>query len=444
MKANHKLCLTLLLLLTAWTARAQEPVVLTLEECIRTGLEENLQIKMMRNDERIAGNNATRAAAGMTPSLDLNGGYNAAYDMTSTRTSAGTSASQKSVDQTMTASVDLNWTLFDGFAMQTNLKRLRELQAQGEMLTRLQSENLIADITTEYYNFIQQRLRLKNLRYAVKLSRERLRIAQARFEVGKGSGLDLQQTSVDFNADSSQYIKQHELVETSRIRLNQLMNVKDVTRRIMVSDTLINVDETLQYAPLLESLQTHNTELKLAVSDERLSQTDLKLARASYYPYLKLNSGVGTSFRTYSDASNKHTNTWGPKIGLTVGFNLFDRNKRRQERNARIRQENAQLSLEQLDLELKADFNTLWNAYQNNLKVLRLERENERVAYNNYEIAYERYLLGDLSGIEMREAQKSLLDANERKLTAEYDTKSCEIALLRICGLTQSYLKPSK
>ena len=50
MKANHKLCLTLLLLLTAWTARAQEPVVLTLEECIRTGLEENLQIKMMRND----------------------------------------------------------------------------------------------------------------------------------------------------------------------------------------------------------------------------------------------------------------------------------------------------------------------------------------------------------------------------------------------------------
>ena len=178
MKANHKLCLTLLLLLTAWTARAQEPVVLTLEECIRTGLEENLQIKIMRNDERIAGNNATRAAAGMTPTLDLNGGYNAAYDMTSTRTSAGTSASQKSVDQTMTASVDLNWTLFDGFAMQTNLKRLRELQAQGEMLTRLQSENLIADITTEYYNFIQQRLRLKNLRYAVKLSRERLRIAR--------------------------------------------------------------------------------------------------------------------------------------------------------------------------------------------------------------------------------------------------------------------------
>lgn len=34
-------------------------------------------------------------------------------------------------------------------------------------------------------------------------------------------------------------------------------------------------------------------------------------------------------------------------------------------------------------------------------------------------------MLGDLSGIEMREAQKSLLDAEERFLTARYNTKLC-------------------
>ena len=42
-----------------------------------------------------------------------------------------------------------------------------------------------------------------------------------------------------------------------------------------------------------------------------------------------------------------------------------------------------------------------------------------------------RYMLGNLSGIEMREAQKSLLDAEERILSAEYDTKLCEISLLQ-------------
>jgi outer membrane protein TolC len=50
-------------------------------------------------------------------------------------------------------------------------------------------------------------------------------------------------------------------------------------------------------------------------------------------------------------------------------------------------------------------------------------------------------MLGDLSGIEMREAQKSLLDAEERILTAEYDTKICEISLLQLSGGITEYLK---
>ena len=52
----------------------------------------------------------------------------------------------------------------------------------------------------------------------------------------------------------------------------------------------------------------------------------------------------------------------------------------------------------------------------------------------------ERYLLGDLSGIEMREAQKSLLDAEERILSAQYNTKLCEISLLQISGGILHYL----
>ena len=58
-------------------------------------------------------------------------------------------------------------------------------------------------------------------------------------------------------------------------------------------------------------------------------------------------------------------------------------------------------------------------------------------------------MLGNLSGIEMREAQKSLLDAEERILTAEYNTiltaeyntKLCEISLLQISGKVTKYLE---
>ena len=88
-----------------------------------------------------------------------------------------------------------------------------------------------------------------------------------------------------------------------------------------------------------------------------------------------------------------------------------------------------------------ADLANFWQAYSNNLEVIKLEEQNLIAAKENYEIAMERYLLGDLPGIEMREAQKSLLDAEERILTAEYNTKLCEISLMQISGNILEYLK---
>ena len=41
----------------------------------------------------------------------------------------------------------------------------------------------------------------------------------------------------------------------------------------------------------------------------------------------------------------------------------------------------------------------------------------------------------------MREAQKNLLDAEERILSAEYDTKMCEISLLQISGKVMAYFE---
>ena len=125
-----------------------------------------------------------------------------------------------------------------------------------------------------------------------------------------------------------------------------------------------------------------------------------------------------------------------------MGINIFDgNNARRERRNAKINIENAQLEQTDVEQALKSDLYNIWQAYRNNLQVLELEKENLVTAKLNHEIAMERYMLGDLSGIEMREAQKSLLDAEERLLSASYNTKLCEISLLQISGRVQEYLQ---
>lgn len=295
-------------------------------------------------------------------------------------------------------------------------------------------------MSAEYYNFVQQKIRLKNLRYAVSLSRERLRIVEARYNIGSFSRLDLQQARVDFNADQASFIKQQELLHTSRIRLNQLMAVRDMNGPVIVKDTLIIPNTMLRFEQLWNSTLRTNASLLRAEQNQTLAKLDQKAVLSRNYPYVKANAGYGYTHNKYEMGANKSRDNLGLNFGVTVGINLFNGNKRRESRNARIAIENARLEREELEQSLRADLMNLWQAYQNNLDLLQLERDNLIAARDNYEIARDRYLLGDLSGIEMREAQKSLLDAEERILSAEYDTKMCEISLLQISGGITDYL----
>ena len=416
--------------------------VYTLQSCLQTGLEQNYAIRISKNEQQIAANDVTAANAGRLPSIDLSAGYSGALSGNRTESAEGERGSASGVyDQTVNAGLDLNWTLFDGFRVQTNYKRLQELRSLGEINARITIEDFVADLTAEYYNYVQQKIRLKNFLYAVTLSKERLRIVEARYRIGSFSRLDLQQARVDFNADSSQYINQQELVQASLIRLNELMAAENVNAALLIRDSVIRVDDRLDEGQLLDRMLRTNAALLQADRNTTLAGLDLKTLQARNYPYVKLNAGYGYQLNRYGNNANRQRQTWGPDVGATLGITLFDGNRRREQRNAGIRIENAELARQQLELSLRADLADFWQAYRNNLELLKLEEENLVAATENHEIAMERYLLGDLSGIEMREAQKSLLDAEERILTAQYNTKLCEISLQQISGGILHYLE---
>ena len=415
----------------------------TLKSCLETGLEKNYSIRMVRNQEQISKNNATLGNAGYLPTLDLSAKYSGNIDDTeSTARATGEKTETTGVfDQTMNAGLNLNWTLFDGFKIQTTYARLKELEKQGETLTRIAIEDFIAELTAEYYNYIQQQIRLKNFRYAMSLSKERLRIVEERYIVGNFSRLDLQQARVDYNADRAQHMKQQEAVESSRIRLNELMANQDMSQAITINDSIIDLNTLMSFDELWESTLQNNASLLKTEQGKTLAALDMKAVKSRNYPYLKLNAGYGYTMNKYEISSTSRRENLGMNFGVTMGFNLFDGNRKREIKNARIAIENAQLQQEDMQQTLRADLSNLWQAYQNNISMLKLERENLIAAVENHEIASERYMLGNLSGIEMREAQKSLLDAEERILAAEYNTKMCEISLLQLSGKITKYLE---
>ena len=440
---KHIVLIFIAIVCTAPGLYAQPAPTYTLKSCLEQGLLNNYSLRIVRNEEQVSKNNATLGNAGYLPTLDLSAGYKGTIDNTETKARAtGETTKDNGVfDQTLDAGINLNWTIFDGFNITANDQRLKELERQGETNTRIAIEDLIANIAAEYYNYVQQKIRLKNFRYAVSLSKERLRIVEERYHIGNFSRLDYQQAKVDFNADSAQYMKQQELLHTSRIQLNELMANKDVDQPFIIQDSLINVTASLNFEELWNATLTINASLLRAEQNNTLARLDYKKVCSRDYPYVKMNGGYGYTLNKYDIPANSRRSNLGLNFGVTVGFNLFDGNRRRERKNARIAVQNARLEREQLEQALRADLSNLWQAYQNNLQMLNLERQNLVAAKENHEIAMERYMLGNLSGIEMREAQKSLLDAEERILSAEYDTKLCEISLLQISGKVARYME---
>jgi outer membrane protein TolC len=421
-------CLFLFASLTATAAVGQE--VYSLRRCLEIALERNYSIRIVRNEQIVSQNNATPGNAGYLPTLDASGGL------------SGTAYNTGSAE-TANAGLSVNWTLFDGFGIQAEYARLKELRNMGELNTRMAIEDFIANVSSEYYNLIRQKTRLRNLTSTLALSRERLRIVEERYYIGSMSRLDLQQAQVDFNADSSAVLNQLEVVHRSRTHLNQLMAVDNVEAPVLLQDSTIHPNVFLDEAELWKNTMASNVSLLIARKNIRLSDLDLKKAQSRNYPYLRLNAGYGYTANWAAAGFTDPQHRLGLNYGLTVGFSLFDGfNRKREQRNARIQTENRELLRQELELSLRADMSNQWMAYENNLNLWNLERENRVAAQENFRIAIERYRLGDLSGIQLREAQNSLLNAEERQSIAEFATKLCEISLLQLSGQLTAYLEP--
>jgi outer membrane protein TolC len=429
-------------LIVCASAMANGQEVYSLKKCIETGLEKNYSIRIIKNEQQKSKNNATPGNAGYLPTLDLNGGYSGNINNTRSTLTDGTVEKTNGIStETANAGLNLNWTVFDGFGIQATYNKLKELQQMGELNTRMTIEDFVANLTSEYYNLIRQKIRMRNLRSSVDLSKERLRIVEERYSIGSMSRLDLQQAQVDFNADSSKLLTQFEAVNSSRIRLNELMALDEVGNELFIKDSVIYPNPLLDETVLWKQTMEANTSLLAAQKNRTLSELDYKKAKSRNYPYVKLNAGYGYTANWYEVGTTDLQQRLGINYGLTIGFNIYDgMNKRREQRNAKLDIQNQEFRMQELELSLRADMSNLWMAYKNNLELWKLEKENQVVAQENYSIAIDRYKLGDLSGIELREAQNSLLEAEERQSIAEYATKLCEISLLQLSGQILTYL----
>lgn len=421
-----------------------------LSRCVQTSLEQNFSVKVARNQEEIAGNNYTRGNAGFLPTVTTTNRFGGNVTSTTQNMNNDTKNTSKGIQNTTgSAGVNLDMALFRGFNVQTTWQKLNELKQVGELNTQMAMENLVGQIVAEYYYQIQQLNYFNNMKYAVSLSKERVRIDEERYLLGASSKLELLQSKVYLNEDSSRLARQNEQILESEVRLKKLMALENLEENIELKDTSIVFNPDLNYKELLELTLDLNTSLQIAKKNHLISELDYKIIASRSYPYLNFSSGYNYAYRGYGSGTISDYGTLTIKnqqsqtlnYGLVLGMDIYNGNNRRREKtNALIEVETRVYRFQEVEQDVKAELLTVYYAYQNNLRLAKMEGQNLDVARENLEIALERYRLGALSGLELREVQKSLLDAEERLISVKFQTKLAEISLLQISGKIMNYI----
>jgi outer membrane protein TolC len=427
-----KIHIALVFLLAGFNLLAQEP--LTLFQAIKTGLENNYSIQIQKNDVEIAGNNNTIGNAGFLPSVDLNATQNNVINSTNQKYFNGTERNVSNAkNSSFNAGVGLNWTLFDGFSMFINKDKLELLEQMSGTELQMIVENTVAAIIINYFGIVQEQKLIGVLRDAVDLSMTRKKLAEAKMSIGSGSKLMLLQSTVDLNADSARLLQELARLTNLKADLNKLMCIEP-DNYFEISDTII-LSGILKYEELKIKTLDQNTSLTLARNNQAYSLMNLKDTRSLRYPKLNFLTVYNYNQLNAQTGFLEYNKSYGPSFGLTLSYNLFNGfNTNRQIKNAGIELGTADFIFKETDLGLQTDLYKLYNEYRSNLDIIKLELVNHKVAKENVDIALEKYKIGSINDIELREIQKKFIEAQYQLLLSEFQAKLAEVELLRISG----------
>lgn len=410
---------------------------LTVETAVRTALENNFSILIAGNEAEIAENNNSPGNAGFFPSVTATGTRSQRVEDSRSEFRGGIPPNNTEGAKTTgtNASVALNWTIFDGFRMFTTYDKLADMQERGEQQYRLAVENNIRQVIETYFDIVRREKSYQVLQSTLEISEQRIQIAETKLDLGSGSRYDLLQAKADYNADRAALLRQEVQLSNAKIRLNEQMG-KTRPREVSYEvSTDIPVRKQMGFDDILREALNENISLALARTSLRIAELELKEIQRERYPELDVYAGYGYS-KTESGAGFLQLNqSDGFNYGITARINLFDGftvNRRIQ--NSRISLKNRELAMEEQKVQLESEVSRTYADYANALRLIGLEEENLEIARQTLDIALERFKLGTINSIELREAQRTLIDAENRLIQARFEAKTAETALLQVSG----------
>lgn len=371
----------LVVIFTLWLAwmpvGAQK--TLTLEECLKLGIENNLSLEGSRNEMRKAKHLLSENRAKLWPQISAVAGFNDnfnppvsvtdgsaygnLYNVTKTlqyNASAGLQLQMPLYNQTVYTAVDIARTL-------NELNRLSYEKAREDLMMQISKMYYLGQNTMEQLTLIQENMvRLRELRD----------ITLAFFDNGMAMEVDAKRVNINLENQQVQYDNAKSMLVQ---QLNLLKYVMDYPADEEI--TLTPVDTERMQSASLTGLRSDLYELQLLQSQEKLAGQQKDLIRQGYLPSLTLTGSW--MYSAYTDKARHWfhsgpSNHWYPStgLGITLRVPIFDGfDKRARIRKAQIDQENAKLNYENTLKNMQTQYLNATNELMNNQRNFKKQKD---------------------------------------------------------------------
>jgi outer membrane protein len=410
--------------------------ILSLEEAMRQGLENNHNIIVRQRQQEQANNNVFIGNAGFLPRLNLTGNYQHSIQNTYLEFAGEMPPIDRNnaASTTYGTSVELQYTLFDGLSRFYQYDRLQELGRTADIQTQLTIENTLFSIVQTYLEVARQLENYNISQTAVELSAQRLERVQNTYDYGGNSKLDVLNAKVDLNTDSVNLTQASLNLENTKRNLNVLMG-RDPSHEFVVRDDF-EINNDLELDQLLDKAMKQNASLQLARYNLNTARLDEKISGANNLPRLNLNGSYGYNRQENEASFIESQEQLGFTGGLSLNYTIYDANVRStQIQNAEISSEIEQENVTLTKKQLQRDVLNAYATFDNNLFLLEKEQDNLETARLNFERSESALRLGQINSTQFREAQLNLIRAQRSINNLYYQAKLSEVRLYRLAGV---------
>jgi len=440
---------------------------LNLARAIQTGLQNNFDVQIGKLNVEIAKNNNNWGQAGMLPTINLIG--NQPNNVVQRKPANPFAVPGKNISDNLNGTLDVQFTLFDGFFVRISKARLEKLEELSDGNARFLMENTVQGIILGYYSVLLQREQLQVLIKNKEFSKERYDYVKLRKELGGAITFDVLQEQNNYLTDSASVLQQEIFLKNAVRNLNLLIN-ENINKTYVFADQIPVVIEEYRYEDLRDKMMSSNTNLRNQYISQELFRNATRAAESNYSPTVTLNMGVNGSldrltanFRSPTGNTLENTvgyvnrdqnlpvyntvnettftqqtltgNSYGAFANFGLRFMLFNGGQiKRAVENARMQERIAELGTSQLKLSLENDLLASYDLYNLRKQLVQISQVRLQAAELNLQLGNERYKNGALSAIDLRIVQDNYQRAALENYLAIFASISSRVDLVRLTG----------